>query len=116
MRGLYAREREMMADLASGEVRRSSVAVGIGTLQALRLIESVGDLESLHIVPVSQRLGAVMTADEVMAAKVKWARKAGYSVLTQNVPVEFAPYNTVIRVSETGTEDHNRDYLAHIVD
>jgi hypothetical protein len=57
-----------------------------------------------------------MPAEEVMAAKVKWALKAGYTILTKNVPGKFAPFNSVIRVSEAGTEDQNRDYLARIAE
>ena len=89
--------------------------MGEETLQALQLIESVGDREPFQIVPVSHRYGTVMPANEVMAAKVRWALKAGYRVLTRNVPGTFAPYNAVIRVSEAGTEDQKRDYLASII-
>ena len=84
-------------------------------LQALQLIESVGEIEPFRIVPVVHCLGTVVSPTEVMATKVKWANKAGYSVLTQSVPEEFAPYNAVIRVSETGTEDRDLDYLARII-
>ncbi|GAC1471024.1 MAG: hypothetical protein NVS2B16_28960 [Chloroflexota bacterium] len=84
------------------------------TLQALQLIESVEDLQSGRIVPVSQCTGTVVSADELMAAKIQWAERAGYSVLTTSVPEGFAPYNAIIRVSERGTEDQQRDYLAKI--
>lgn len=87
-----------------------------GPLRALMLIESVGDIEPFDIVPVSQCRGTAVTPEEAMATRVKWAHKAGYSVLTKDVPAQFAPYNAVIRVSESGTEDLNRDYLARIID
>lgn len=86
------------------------------TLNALQPIQSVGDDEPFPIVPVSVSQGSVMPPEDVMAAKVRWAIRAGYSVLTTHVPPRFAPYNAVIRVSERGTEDRDRDYLAQIVD
>ena len=55
-----------------------------------------------------------MSADELMAAKVKWVSKVTYRIVTQEVPQEFFPYNAVIRLDERGTEDQDRDYLAHI--
>ncbi len=79
------------------------------------LIESVGAVEPFRIVPIAQCSGTAVGADEVMATKVKWARKAGYTIVTMNVPSTFAPYNAIIRISESGTEDQNRDYLAEIV-
>ena len=85
-------------------------------LRGLQLIQSVGETEPFKIVPVFPPHGAVMSAEEVMAVRIKWAEKAGYSILTQDVPSEFAPYNAVIRVSGAGTEDRNRDYLAQIVE
>jgi hypothetical protein len=93
-----------------------NVEIVAGTLQAIHLIESVGNGEPYNIVLVSHRCGTVMPAEEVMAAKVKWALKAGYTILTKNVPGKFAPFNSVIRVSEAGTEDQNRDYLARIAE
>jgi hypothetical protein len=84
------------------------------TLLGLIQIEPVGDSPPFRIVLVAHQHGAIMSAEELMAAKVMWAARAGYCVLTQTVPTEFLPYNTVIRVSENGTEDRNRDYLAHI--
>lgn len=85
-------------------------------LQGLLLIESVGESEPFHIVPVAQCQGTAMSVDDVMATKVKWATKAGFRVLTRSVPAAFAPYNAIIRVSRAGTEDQRRDYLAEIVD
>ncbi len=85
-------------------------------LQAMLQIESVGESEPFRIVPISQCQGTVMSVDDAMAGKVKWATKAGYRVLTRNVPASFAPYNAIIRISRLGTEDNNRDYLAVIVD
>jgi hypothetical protein len=85
-------------------------------LQALQAIESVGDRQPFRIVVIAVREGTVMTAEELMTAKVRWACKAGYRVVTRTIPSLFAPYNAIIRVSEAGTEDSNRDYLAKIVD
>lgn len=85
-------------------------------LRRLCTIASVGDEEPYTIVLLRSVDGHVVTADESMAAKVKWAQKAGYRILTRNVPEHFAPYNAVIRISETGTEDRLRDYLAEVVD
>jgi hypothetical protein len=85
-----------------------------GTLLALRQIQSLGDSTPFRIVPVSLHQGSAMPVEELMAAKVRWAAKAGYSVLTQDVPLEFYPYNAVIRVDERGTEDRDLDYLARI--
>lgn len=85
-------------------------------LSALQLIQTVDDIEPYPIVPVSVAHGSVMPAEDVMAAKVRWAIRAGYTVLTTEVPPRFAPYNAVIRVSERGTEDRDRDYLAQIVE
>ena len=85
-------------------------------IRALQLIESVGNTAPFLIRPISLRQGTAMPAEDVMAAKVKWARRAGYRVLTRNVPADFAPYNAVIQISEKGTEDRNRDYLAVIID
>ena len=90
--------------------------MGNCTLRGLQLIESVGESEPFAIVPVFPPHGAVMSPEEVMAVRIKWAEKAGYSILTKDVPGEFAPYNAVIRVSSAGTEDRNRDYLAQIAE
>lgn len=49
-----------------------------------------------------------------MRAKVQWAERAQYTILTRDVPASFAPYNAVIRISERGTEDRQRDYLAQL--
>jgi hypothetical protein len=86
-----------------------------GTLVALRQIRSLGSVAPFSIIPVQQRHSTVMPAEDVMAAKVRWAAKAGYRVLSQNVPHEFLPFNAVIRVDERGTEDHDLDYLARFV-
>jgi hypothetical protein len=50
-----------------------------------------------------------------MAEKIRWAERVRYTILTDDVPASFGPYNAVIRVSERGTEDQQRDYLAHLV-
>jgi hypothetical protein len=92
-----------------------SLGFGRGTLLAVRQIQSVGDSLPLRIVPLSHREGTAMTAAELMEVRVKWAAKAGYSVLSWDVPSEFFPYNAVIRVDERNTEDQNLDYLARIV-
>lgn len=89
--------------------------VSAGPLRALQLIESVGDAGPFTIVPIMQALGSAMTPNDRMSAKVRWAEQATYAILTRDVPAAFAPYNTVIRVSERGTEDSQRDYLAHMV-
>lgn len=108
-------DREMKMTERTSRVRPVA-RVATGGLQALLPIETVGDHEPFKIVPISQCQGTVMSQDDAMTAKVKWATKAGYQVLTRNVPATFAPYNAVIRVSELGTEDKNRDYLAEITD
>ncbi len=87
----------------------------MGPLRALQLIQTVGDSEPLAIVPIVQTLGTAVAPEDRMAAKVRWAERAQYTVLTWDVPTSFAPYNAVIRVSERGTEDRQRDYLAHLV-
>lgn len=96
------RKREMLAP----------TPVVTGALKRIMLIESVGETEPHDIVPVKQCQGTAMGADESAATKVKWAQKAGYRVVTRNIPDTFAPYNAVIRVSDRGTEDRQRDYLA----
>lgn len=87
----------------------------MGPLRALQLIESVEDAAPFTIVPIMQALGSAITPSDRMAAKVRWAENATYSIITRDVPAAFAPFNTVIRVSERGTEDSRRDYLAHMV-
>jgi hypothetical protein len=87
----------------------------MGPLRALQPIETVGDGEPFTIVPIPQRLGGAVSPGDSMAAKVRWAERAEYTVLTRDVPASFAPYNAVIRISESGTEDRQRDYLAHLV-
>jgi hypothetical protein len=82
-------------------------------LQALLLIETVREAEPLTITLVSQCSGGAVSPEEAMAARVKWARRARYIVLTRAVPQQFAPYNAIIRV--LGTEDRRVDYLATLV-
>lgn len=94
--------------------RLDSPNIGPGTLLELRQIQTVGEYPPFRIVPITHNQGTAMSAEDLMAAKVKWADKAGYSVLTQDVPADFFPFNAVIRVDERGTEDRNRDYLARI--
>lgn len=89
---------------------------GVTALRALQLIKSVGDAEPYQIAPITQHQGSIRAATDVMAAKVRWADKAGYAVLTRTVPQSFAPFNAIIRVSEIGTEDQDRDYLAQFVE
>jgi hypothetical protein len=86
-----------------------------GELRGLTLIESITEVEPFQIVPISQRCGTVVSAEDAMVGRVKWAERAGYTVLTRDVPHAFAPYNAVIRISERGTEDTKRDYLAEIM-
>lgn len=99
----------------SGRPRRGAPPLPMGPLRALQLIHTLGDSEPLAIVPVIQPLGTAVPPEDRMAAKVRWAERARYTVLTRNVPASFAPYNAVIRISERGTEDRQRDYLAHLV-
>jgi hypothetical protein len=87
----------------------------MGPLRALQLIETVTGGAPFTIVPIVQVLGAVLTPDERMAAKVRWAERAQYTILSRGIPASFAPYNAIIRISERGTEDRQRDYLAHLV-
>lgn len=79
-------------------------------LQALLLIETVHDSEPLTISVVPQCTGGAVSAEDAMVARVKWACRARYIVLTRDIPEGFAPYNAVIRV--LGTEDRRADYLA----
>lgn len=83
-------------------------------LRKLLLIESIGTSAPFAIVPVKQCEGTAMPPQELADAKVQWARRAGYTVITRDVPEMFAPYNAVIRVSDRGTEDLQRDYLAEL--
>jgi hypothetical protein len=85
-------------------------------LQSLQLIETVAADTSSQIIPIRQITGSASTDGEVMARKIQWANKAGFSVVTHDVPSTFAPYNAVIRISESGTEDRKRDYLAELTD
>jgi hypothetical protein len=82
-------------------------------LQAVLLIETVQAMAPLTISVVPQCSGGAVSAEDAMAARVKWARRVGYIVLTRDVPVEFAPYNAIIRV--LGTEDRRADYLARLL-
>jgi hypothetical protein len=93
----------------------SRLPVPMGPLRALQQIETVDTDEPFAIVPMDQALGSQVPPDDRMAAKVRWAEQAQYTILTREVPPTFAPYNAVIRVSERGTEDRHRDYLAHLV-
>ncbi|HCG03220.1 MAG TPA: hypothetical protein DEV93_22115 [Chloroflexi bacterium] len=85
-------------------------------LQSLVLIETVAPDTATQIVPIRQITGSASTDGEVMARKIQWANKAGFSVVTHDVPSNFAPFNAVIRISESGTEDRKRDYLAELTD
>ena len=87
-----------------------------GPLRALQLIESVDDSEPFQILPIMLAYGSAVSASELMLSKVRWAERAEYTVLTRSVPPKFAPYNAIIRVSEKGTEDAKRDYLAQLVE
>jgi hypothetical protein len=85
-----------------------------GPLRALQLIETVRDGTPFNITPVVSRSGSVVSQEEAMAARVKWATKARYTVLSRDIPKHFAPYNAVIRI--IGTEDYRADYLAVLHD
>jgi hypothetical protein len=93
--------------------RRGIPPMEMGPLRALQLIETVSDFEPFDIVPVREAFGTVMTPEDRMIAKVRWAERVQYTVLTRDIPLSYAPYNAVIRMS--GTEDRQRDYLAHLV-
>ena len=99
----------------SSTAKRGVTPISLGPLRALQPIETVADAGPFTIVPIVQTLGSVGTADDRMAAKVRWAEQARYTILTRDVPASFAPYNAVIRISEGGTEDRQRDYLAYLV-
>lgn len=90
------------------------VTVPEGPLRALILIETVEEQEPFAIRPVSEPTGSASTPAEAMAARVKWANRARYTILTRDVPPQFAPYNAIIRV--LGTEDRRVDYLATLMD
>jgi hypothetical protein len=96
-------------------VGRGAPPISLGPLRAVQLIHTVGDGESFAIVPVIQAHGTVIPGEERMAAKVRWAERVGYTVITRDIPASFDPYNAVIRISAGGTEDRQRDYLAHLV-
>lgn len=85
-------------------------------LQSLLLIETVAPDTTTEIIPIRQITGSASTDGEVMARKIQWANKAGFDIVTHDVPSTFAPYNAVIRISASGTEDRNRDYLAQLGD
>lgn len=94
---------------------RDAPPISLGELRSVQCIETVSEDEPFAIVPIVQAVGTVVTPDDRMAAKVRWVERAGYTVLTLDVPVSFAPYNAVIRISERGTEDQQRDYLAYFL-
>ena len=97
-------------------VSKSTVKRGTPSpLRALQPIETFDIERSDAIVPIVEVCGTAVPAEERMAARVHWAERAGYAVVETVVPVSFRPYNAVIRVSEKGTEDRQRDYLAHLV-
>ena len=85
-----------------------------GPLRALVLIETVEELEPLSIKPIPEPSGSASSPEEAMAMRVQWANRIRYTILTRDVPEQFAPYNAVIRV--LGTEDRRVDYLATLVD
>jgi hypothetical protein len=85
-------------------------------LTSLKQINTVSTLSPLRIEFTAHARGVASTDDELMARKVLWAHKAGFDVLTTDVPASFAPFNAVIRISHLGTEDFNRDYLAVLLD
>jgi hypothetical protein len=85
-------------------------------LKSLRPIKTVETLSPLTIIPAPLSRGLASTDDELMDRKVDWAIRAGFGVLTRDVPASFAPFNAVIRISARGTEDADRDYLAVLDD
>jgi hypothetical protein len=105
-----------MMDTRTARLKSTQQAVPppAGTLLAAVPIETVRDPSDPKIVLITHRQGSATSAEELMDRKVKWAMKAGYQVLTRNIPARFAPHNAIIRISEQGTEDQNRDYLATI--
>ena len=105
---------ESLPYLTRGRLRRSEPLPPSPGLQSLKLIENIGDSEPYRIIPVVQCQGGAASEEDVMAARVKWANKALFHVLTRDVPPEFAPYNAIIRIRYT--EDRRTDYLALIYD
>ena len=85
-----------------------------GLLRALQLIETVPEGGPWTITVVVQRSGSALSPEEAMGARVEWANRVRYQVVTRDVPKQFAPYNAVIRV--LGTEDYRADYLAILFD
>jgi hypothetical protein len=85
-------------------------------LKSLQPIKTVLTLSPLTIVPAPLSRGLASTDDELMVRKVDWAIRAGFEVLTRDVPASFAPFNAVIRINDRGTEDADRDYLAVLDD
>ena len=85
-----------------------------GPLRALQLIETVSEADQSPIGPIMQRSGSAVSPKDAMDARVKWANRVRYVVLTRDVPEQFAPYNAIIRVLDT--EDYRADYLATLVD
>ncbi|GAC1474481.1 MAG: hypothetical protein PVSMB7_29560 [Chloroflexota bacterium] len=85
---------------------------GADPLRKLHPIQTLKGPEPVTIVPITLNEGTAMPAEEAMALKVQWAVRAGYSILTRDIPAHFAPYNAVIRVHAGSTEDKLLDYLA----
>lgn len=109
------RERDTLRQrMKSAAIMRNKDVTEPGALVALKPIESIDVNQPFTITPSLVRYGSVQTSTELMASRVLWAQRATYEVLTREVPPEFAPYNAIIRISERGTEDQNRDYLAQI--
>lgn len=105
---------QMRKRFDSEKAMSKHVTAASGVLVALQAVESISKEKPLRIVLLSHQQGTAMSAEDFMAAKVRWAERAGYAVLSWQVPETFAPYNAIIRVSESGTEDRDRDYLAVI--
>jgi hypothetical protein len=95
-------------------LRRRATELTTGELRALRPVETVTGPEPFDIVPIVEAEGHVVPAEDRMAARVRWAERAKYTILTRGVPASFAPYNALIRIQEDGTEDRERDYLAQL--
>lgn len=60
--------------------------------------------------------GSALSRDEMMNRKIEWATRAEFEVLSTDVPKSYAPFNAVIRIKASGTEDNLRDYLAELRD
>lgn len=88
----------------------------MGSLHALRLIETLSSTDDLRIVPVPIAEGSALSHDEMMTRKIEWATRAEFEVLSTDVPESYAPFNAVIRIKASGTEDNLRDYLAELRD